>query len=289
MDSDLAFCLGNFIDDQVQIIDIRIDDIKKEEDVECEKIEKQRISFDQKRPRPKNKDSHGEDKYFVDQFIQELRDNSATNNKKTIIDDPSCIDTLRAEVATKVNASATYISRIRNSAKPLPNTTRFVQACNETLEYFQRTQQFEDNFRLLFSILEDTDASNVFQNVQKWWKDVYGSKLSDLNTRNNNINKAITDNNVTFVSPTSRIIANAKKLISARKVIAVVPPRDDIVRKFARQLLTIDEELRDKTNPNELFDQLNSLDTELIIDYANRWLIKRDEIRNQKEEENPCM
>jgi hypothetical protein len=289
MDADLAFCLGQFIDDQMQLIDDRLEEIKKEEIVERQKLEKEKIIYNQKKPPPKNKGSHHEDKALVDQFIEELRDNEKTNNTKTIIDNPSCIDTLRAEISTKVNASAKYISRLRNLAKPLPNTTKFVQACSEAIDNFNQTQVFEDNFKALGTILEQTDSSNVVQNVQKWWKDVYGSTIADINRRNQKINQAITEDGFATVSHTSRIVDNAKKLIDARTVISVQPPKLDIIRKFVRRLLSIDEEKREKTDANELIDQLNNSDIEQIIDYAKRWLAKRDEIRNQKEEENPCM
>ena len=45
MDEDLAFCLGNFIDDQVQLIDDRIGEIEKEETEKYEKIRKEKSIF----------------------------------------------------------------------------------------------------------------------------------------------------------------------------------------------------------------------------------------------------
>jgi hypothetical protein len=289
MDTDLAFCLGEFIDDQVKIIDNRLDEIKNEEILECRKIEESQIAYDRKKPPPKNKGSHLDDQTLVDQFLQELRDNENTKNTKTIIDDASCIDTLRAETSTKVNACAKYISRLRNLAQPLPNTSNFVKTCNEAMDYFHRTQEFEENFKGLYTILEQSDMSNVLPNVQKWWKDTYGSTLAEINRRNQKINPAVTENNFAVVSQTSRIIDNARRLITARKVITVQSPRLDIIRKFVRRLLAIDEEKREKTDADELIDQLNNRDVEQIIDYAQQWLVKRDEIRNQKEEKNPCM
>ena len=35
MDGDLAFCLGHFIDDQVQLIDDKLEQIKEEEVAKC--------------------------------------------------------------------------------------------------------------------------------------------------------------------------------------------------------------------------------------------------------------
>jgi len=289
MDADLAFCLGKFIDDQVKLIDDSLEKIKQEEIVECRKMEKEKIDYNQKKPPPKNKGLHHEDKALVDQFIEELRDSIQASNTKTIIDDKSCIDTLYAEVSTKVNACTKYISRLRNLAQPLPNTSKFVQICNEAMEHFRQAEKLEDNFKRLGIVLEESDKDNVLKNVQKWWKDAYGSIVSDINDRNQRYNAAINDNSFVSISQTSRIIENARRLLDARKIIFVQPPKLDIIRKFVRQLLLIDEEKRDTINADELIDQLNNRNIEDIIDYAKRWLAKRDEIRNQKEEKDPCM
>ena len=291
MDGDLAFCLGELIDDQVEIIDGQLERLKQEEIIECRKIEQEKIIFDQKKPIPKSKGSHDEDTALVNQFIQELRDStSKANTTKTIMDDQSCIDTLRAELSTKVNACANYITRLHNLAKPLNNTTNFVQTCKTTIDYFKRTDEFENNFKTLYSVLEESDADDVVKNTQRWWKEKYGSMIADLNTRNQKINSAITENNFAILSPTSRVLDNAKKLIAARKIIAVESPKLEIIRKFVRRLLAVDEEKRDQTvDPDELINQLNSTDIEQMIKYAETWLRQRDEIRNKKVEKDPCM
>jgi hypothetical protein len=289
MDADLAFCLGQFIDDQVQIIDDSLEKIKQEEIVEYRKIEKEQIAYNKKKPAPKKKGSHHEDKTLVDQFIQELRNSIQPSNTKSIVDDKNCIDTLRAEVSTKVNASTKYISRLRNLAQPMPNTSKFVQTCNETMEHFRQAQKREDNFKELCIILEESDKDNVLSNVQKWWKDTYGSTITDINRRNQRFNGAITENSFVSVSKRSRIAENSSRLLDARKIIFVQPSKLDIIRKFVAQLLSIDEEKRDTINADELIDQLNTRNIDDIIDYAKQWLAKRDEIRNQKEEKDPCM
>jgi hypothetical protein len=288
MDDDLAFCLGRFIDDQVQIIDDRLEDIKKKEIIKCQEIEKEKISYDEKKPAPKNKGSHYEDKALVDQFIQELRDVIQTKNTKTIINDQTCIDTLRAETSTKINASSNYLNQLRNLARPMPNSSSFVQSCNAAIDYFKKAQEFESNFKGLMTVLEQSESDNVVQNVQTWWKNAYGSTIADLNRRNDRFNKAVTENNFAVLSHRSRIIDNARKLLAARKVISVPPPTLDIIRKFVRRLLSIDEEQREKTDADELINQLHSHDIEEVINYTQQWLAKRDEIRNQKEEPNPC-
>ncbi|CAF3008535.1 unnamed protein product [Rotaria sp. Silwood2] len=284
MDADLAFCLGQFIDDQVKFIDDRLEAIKQEEVTAYDKIEQEKIIYNKNKPIPKNKGTHYEDQALIDQFIQDLCDDDENVNKpKSIIDDQSCIDTLRAEISTKVNACSNYIIRIRNLAQPLPRTSKFVESCNEAIDYFRQLQEFEDNFKKLYSILEQSDSSNVVQNSQKWWKDTYGSTVAELNRRNTKINPAITENNFAILSSTSRVIDNAKKLMAARQVVSVEPQKLDIIRKFVKRLLIIDEENRDKINAEELIDQLNNSNIKQIIDYTKKWIAKRDEIRNHKE------
>ncbi|CAF4108910.1 unnamed protein product, partial [Rotaria sp. Silwood1] len=118
MNDDLAFCLDQFIDDQVKLIDDRLEVLKQDEITECNKIEQEKIIFNKNKPAPKNKGTHYEDQILIDRFIQDLRDDDENINKpKTIVDDQSCIDTLRAEISTKVNACSNYITRIRNLAK----------------------------------------------------------------------------------------------------------------------------------------------------------------------------
>jgi hypothetical protein len=289
MDDDLAFCLGRFIDDQVQIIDDRLEEIKKEEISAYKKIEKERISYNEKKPIPKSKGSHYEDQILVDQFIKELRDSIQMKDTKTIIDDQTCIDTLRAETSTRVNACTNYLRQLRNLAQPMPNTSSFVQACDQAIDYFKKTQEFENNFKGLLVVLEQTDANDVIGNVQSWWKNTYGSTIADLNHRNDRFHKPATNNNYTNLSRTNRIIDNSKKLIAARTIISVPSSTLDIIRKFVQRLLSIDEEKREKTDADQLVNQLHSGDIEEAIKYAQQWLAKRDEIRNQKEEPNPCM
>jgi len=105
MDGDLTFCLGQFIDDQVKLIDDRLEAIKQEEIIACDKIEQEKNLYNKNKPIPTNKGTHYESKALIDQFIQDIRDDDANLSKpKSIIDDPNCIDTLHAEVSTKINA-----------------------------------------------------------------------------------------------------------------------------------------------------------------------------------------
>ena len=288
MDADLAFCFGQFIDDQVHLIDSRLEKIKQEEIEEYEKIEVEKVDFNRRKPPAKNKGSYIEDQALVDQLVEDLSDDPEKDAAmKLIVDDPTCIDALSAETSTKINATANYLNRLRNLAQPLPNTSKFVQTCNQAIEYFRRIQTTEDNFKILQRSLEQSDLNDVVQNVQKWWKDSYGSAVADINRRCEKINPGLAENNFAILSPTSRVIDNAKRLMSARKIIDKRIPKIEIISKFVHRLLSIDEESRDKIDPDELIEQLNNSETKEIINYAKTWLRKREEIRNQKEED-PC-
>ncbi|CAF0962598.1 unnamed protein product [Rotaria sordida] len=217
MHADLAICLGQFIDDQVKLIDDRLERIKQEQIAACNKNEHEKNLYNKNKPIPKNKGTHYENKALIDQFIQDLCDDDANVSKpKSIIDDPNCVDTLHAEVSTKINACSNYITRIRNLAQPLPRTSKFVELCNEAIDYFRRTQEFEDNLKKLYTVLEQ----------------------NKLNHRNQKINSAVTENNFAILSSTSRVIDDVKKLMAARKVVSVEPQKLDIIRKFVKRLLT---------------------------------------------------
>ncbi|CAF1383711.1 unnamed protein product [Adineta ricciae] len=286
MDDDLAFCLNEFIDEQVQLIDDCVEEIKKEEEDQCGKLEEEQAKYIAARPPPKDKGSHQEEKALVDKFCDDLRRAGAEPSKtRTVIDDPACIASLRAELSAKVNSCVGYLTRLRNLADPLPNSSKFVQLCNDTMDYCRSQQDFEDNFKDLYALVEQSDSDEIIGSIHRWWKSTYGSRIAKINERNQKFNGAITEPNFAVLSPTSRVIAHAKKLIAARQVIPIEPAYFDIVRKFVRKLLAIDEDKRKEVNANELADQLNGMEIEEIIKYAEKWLEERDAIRNQKEED----
>ncbi|CAF3537907.1 unnamed protein product [Rotaria socialis] len=288
MDEDLAFCLGNFIDEQVKVIDDRLKELQEEENKECRRLEQEQSDANSRKPRPKNKGSHHEDQTLVDQFIQDLReDENMVNNKKPIIDDPVCIATLNAEISTKINATANYLNRIRNLARTQSRTTDFVESCNQSIASFRRAQVNENNFQELCSSLAESDADTFAHNTQQWWKEKYGNAVGELNRRNQKINPAATESNFAALSSSSRILDYARKLIAARTVIPVKSQKTEIIRKFVNRLLILDEEDRDKTDPEKLIDELNTSDIEQIGAYTTKWLEKRDGVRNRKEAEDP--
>lgn len=290
MDEDLAFCLDHFIDDQIDLIDQKIEQIKREAAEKCRKLEQEKLAANRKKPPPKNKGTHNEDKALVDRFIRDLRhDEAKLNCKHTIVDDPVCIATLRAHFSTKVNASAHYLSRIRNLASQSPRANKFIGSCKELISYCHQKETFETNFQELCRVLADSDKETVVQNTQQLWKDTYGDSINDINTRNKKLHPVINENGFAVLSRRSRVIESAKQLINARKIIAPESQKGVIVRKFVDRLIILDEEDRDKINPEELIEQLINSLIDQIIDYTNKWLSKRDEIRNRIEPPDPCM
>ncbi|CAF1324975.1 unnamed protein product [Adineta steineri] len=286
MDDDLAFCLGRFTDHQVQLIDDRIAKIKEEENEVCREIEERQAAHIKNRPPQRDKGSHAKDKALVDKFVSDLRQCSAEPRKiRAVTDDQTCIDSLRAELWTKVAASTTYINRLHNLARPLSNTAKFVETCRETVESFKRPSDFDANYKVLYKIIEQDEKDQVIGSIQKWWKEKYGDKVAEINQRNQKFNGAVTEPNFAILSPNSGVIRNAKKLIEARQETIVEPEYFEVVREFVRQLLLLDEEKREHTDANELSNELNSRTIEETIDYAERWLSERDEIRNRKEED----
>ena len=287
MDDDLAFCLSRFIDEQVQLIEERIKEIDAEETEECEAIEEKKLEFDRAKPPPKDKGSHDGEQRLVDRFIRDLRDNEHIGETRTIIEDETCLDSLRAEVTTKVGACAAYLNRIRNLARPLPTGKKFVEACNESIDYCRRPAVLEKNFQNLCAVLKLCDETNVEQQMRSWWNDAYGTRIRELNRRNEKIHPAANENGFAIVSPTSRIIAQGKSLLKARKVIVTEAPVVEVMRQFVRQHLAMDEDRRAETNEDDLVQRLTRGETDDAVGYAQRWLNERDAIRNQKEED-PC-
>lgn len=287
MDDNLAFCLGQFIDEQVKIIDDKIDEIKNDEREKCRAIEKARDEYERKKPPAKNKGNHGEDQRLVDQFIDEMRAVENVKPQRNVLDDPTRVDALRAEIQTKVGACANYVTRLRGLAMPLPNSKQFVTLCSETIIYCKSGSKFQENFELYNQVLQETEDDALLTNTRQWWKDTYGGKVAEVNERNKKFNPAIIDLGFVTIAPNSRIMDNGRQLLSARKVEVIPSPKGGIIRRFVRHLLSLDEDRRASVDEEKLVEQLNEGPVDEAVNYARQWLKKRDEIRNHKEED-PC-
>ena len=59
--------------------------------------------------------------------------------------------------------------------------------------------------------------------------------------------------------------------------------------KFVREIRSMDEETRKEVSENELITQLNNNETDFALNYAQKWLKKRDDKREKsKKEEETC-
>ena len=250
MDEDLAFCLDRFINDQMKIIDEDLAKITQDELDECDRIEAQKRHSPLTSPSPRNKGSHGEDNAPVDRLIRDLRACDDVEQTTTIVENQTCLDSLRAEILTKIGACTTYLGRLRDSAVRLRRAGKFMRDCDAMIDYCLRPATFDRNFRRLCARLKTTDEKNVGEQIREWWSDAYGSSIAELNRRNEQIDLTDNEEGYTVVWSTSRIIEQGENLIRTRK---------------------------------QVVDKLNAGSTDKDVAYARQWLHDRDEIRNHKE------
>jgi hypothetical protein len=82
------------------------------------------------------------------------------------------------------------------------------------------------------------------------------------------------------------MVSHAKRILSmGNDEILVDSQKYEIISKFVRQIRSIDDESRHEINEDELINELNNNNVDSAIDYAVKWLEKRDTQRNSKEEE----
>ena len=287
MNSDLAFCLGRFIDEQVKVIDEKYDEIQKVELEKEQEIQDQSRQYEEQKPPAKDKGSHDADKALIDRFIRDLREAEEKGADRLVIEDPAALDSLRAEIVTKVGAAQNYVNRIRALAQPMPNTKKFLEACQAATQQLRRTDLLEENFAKLCQLLKDSDENTLVKTIQAWWKEAYGAMIANLNEQNKKFNRAVTEDSFAIVSPTSRIVSNGKILLKARKIVAGESKTIEVIRRFVNRLVNIDEDERNKNDSEALIEELSKGNIEDAVEYARRWLKRRDDIRNIKEE-NPC-
>ena len=268
MDIDVAFCLGEFIAEQVQLIDEKIDEIRQEE-------------------RDKFKGNAQEERCLVEQFIDDLRAAADVRPIRNVLNDPTRVEALRAEILTKVGTCVTYVTRLRGLATPLPNTKAFVTLCTDTINYCRNTKAFDENFQAYNQLLMETEDGDLLSNTQKWWKKAYGGRVAEVNERNKRFNPALTDTGFVTIAENSRIMDNGRLLLSTRKVDVVASPKEGIVRRFVRSLLTLDENRRKSVNEEQLVAELDKMSVNDAARYARTWLKQRDDIRTRKEND-PC-
>lgn len=292
MNADLAFCLDQFADDQLKLVDGILEKIQAEETLEFQKVKQEEESpatIEQHRINKIRKGTHKEDQTIVNKFIQDLHESSIIREQPRNNDNDVVRDTLQAEIKTKLGACSSYVSRLGKLAKRKSNSTEFQQRCHEAVDLLRDPREFEEKFDELCALLEQSDICNCAQNVEQWWKEAFGNTIADINHRNKRFHPTIIEKNFANLSSRSRIVQRATTMIEKRKSLKTNQlDKYDVICNFVQQIQLIDENNCQETKADDLINKLNDNDNQLAIDYAKTWLKQRDEIRNQKEE-NICM
>ena len=284
MNSDLAYCLERFIDDQIQLIDDRLETVKKQGTVEYHRIQLLKESQSaQKKPKA-NRGSHDEDEAIVQRFIQRLFDIAEDDTADNV---ENYKKMLRTELNEKLNECSKYVKRMRNLAKPILGSENFILRCNEIFGLLNQEQKTTENYNELCQIIEQSNAKDVVENVQQWWEKMYGSLIREINHLNKRFTPGISNNDMATIPSRGGMVGLAKRILSVgNDEVLVDSQKYEIVSKFARQIRSIDDESRQEINEDELINELNNNNIDSAIDYAVKWLEKRDTQRNSKEEED---
>lgn len=156
MDTDLAFCLSRFIEDQVELINECLDKIQEAEEAERREVEKEEtssITIEQNLANKIKKGAHAEDQAIVNRFVRDLCEPGTSDSSSTIDSNETVRERLCAELSTKLNACSTYITRLRNFARIKPRSTEFVQRCNKGIDLLRRGKEFDVNYKKFCDIL----------------------------------------------------------------------------------------------------------------------------------------
>ena len=290
MDADLAYCLERFIDDQVQMIDDYMETVREEEAAERHRIEQKKKSYMLRNTNRINAGSHEIDEAIVQRFVQRLHDSTNTNSTAVDSDAENYRQILRDELYEKMDKCANHIIRLRNLAVPIRGSDDFIWQCDNIIDRFDQEQNTDESFKQLYQIIEQSDCKSLIKNVQNWWEKSYGSYVTEIIHFNKKFNPRVADNNIAVVSSWSRFIRCAKQVHSTRS--AEIPAdsrKNELVREFVREIQSVDNENRQEISEDNLVKQLDSSDISTNVDYAEKWLNKRDNNRNQKKEDDTCM
>jgi hypothetical protein len=287
MNSDLAYCLERFIDDQIQLIDDYLVKVKENETAEYQRIEQMKIVAMAKKKPETNKGSHDEDATIVQRFTEGLLEFAGSDETPGSKELKKYREMMCAEFSAKLDDCSNHIIRLRNSGKPRFRSEKFVRRCNETIELLQNRQTMKENYDKLYQIIYRSDQTNVADRVQHWWDEAYGSAIAEIIRLNKGFNPGIGNKQIAVLPRWSQPIDCAIKLISLREkgILDDSQKKYDIVCEFVRHIQSIDDKNRQEISEDDLINQLNSSEIDSAKKYAENWLNKRDEIRNQKEDD----
>ena len=287
MDSDLAYCLERFIDDQIKLIDAYLEKVKENETVEYKQIEQMKmVAIAKMKPQP-NKGSHVEDAMIVQQFIEGLLEFSGSSETPGSKELRRYREMMCTEISAKIDDCSNHIIRLRNLGRPRSRSEKFVRQCNETIELLQNQQTMKENYEKLYHIVYRCNQTNVPDEVQHWWDEAYGLEIAKIIRLNKGFNPGIGNKQIAVLPRWSQPVDCARKIISLRDtgVVDDSQKKYAIVCEFVRQIRLVDEENRQEISEDDLINQLNTSEIDAAKKYAEDWLSKRDEIRNKKEDD----
>lgn len=290
MNAELAYCLERFIDDQIQMIDDNLETVKQNETVECQRIEQMKMAWVKKRKPPINKGNHDEDERVVRKFINGLIDLADGEKTPVAIAMKKYREMLHNEFSAKMDDCEHHLTRLRKLASPIGRSRDFVILCDETITLLRQRRKAPDKFAELDRILSKSDSETIAHDIQQWWNTTYASDVRKMIRLNRRFNPHIGNEDITTISLWSQPIDCARKFVHVRKgkVAADAQIKYELISEFVRQIQSIDEENRRDIEQNELINRLNNMDIDSAKKYAATWLDKRDQLRNEKEEEDPC-
>jgi hypothetical protein len=287
MNSDLAYCLERFIDDQIQLIDDYLETVKEKKTIEHQRIEQMKmLAIEKRKQQTDGGPEHVKDAAIVQRFINKLLDIADNDNTPDAKELRKYREMMYSEFTAKIDDCSNHVIRLRNLAKPTFRSDDFVKQCNKTIKYLQQEQTLTENYDKLYEIIDQSDQANVADNVQNWWDEAYGSVVTKIIHLNKRFNPGVGNIDIALVQPWSQPIDCARKilLIETPKTLANYQKKYNIVCEFVRQIQSIDDENRQEISENNLINKLNRGDIDFAKNYTENWLIKRDQSRNQKED-----
>lgn len=290
MNADLAYCLERFIDDQIQMIDDHLEIVKQNESVECQRIERMKIVSAAKKKPPVNKGSHDEDARIVQKFVRGLDDFADDEKTPAGRAMKKYREMLHNEFSAKISDCENHLTRLRKLARPIGASLDFRILCDETIVRLRNARTTPGNFAELDRILERSSSNAVGHDVQQWWNRTYGSGVVKIIRLNRRFNPSVGNKDITAITSWSQPIDCSRKFIQVRRerVVADAKIKYELISEFVHEIQSIDQNNREEINEKDLIDQLNNGDIEIARKYAETWLNKRDDVRNEKEEEDPC-
>ena len=292
MNSDLAYCLLRFFDDQIILIDNYLEEVKENKEAEFQRIEELRSVAIAKRAFSANQRPHKEDAMIVARFLNGLIDIDGDDDSICSTEVRRYREMMCTEFSAKIDDCSNHVIRLRNLAKPRFRSAAFVTQCNHAIKYLQHGQTMTENYDKLHQIIEESTQMNVADRVQRWWDEAYGAAITKIIQLNKAFNPGIGNQEIALVAPWSQPVDCAKKILSigSPKMIVYGKRKDYFVRTFVQQIRAVDEIIRAEITENDLVYQLKAGDVDMARDFTENWLRRRDEIRYQKENDTcECM